>query len=219
MSETTFTLIRMRDAGFALRAANEHGRSLSRIQLQKYIYLMDAIAIVFELLPPTQAHYTFRHGPFDPHIQNAVDALAFRGLAKIERLSQRAGKSVASEYALSAAGARWTTALIAQADFATRSEIAETVGRHVNRLGWHRLVELVYAEPTFVAARPEGFGKRLKPQRGLSASSAQVLQLIRRVLASRKSVPRRDVLATYYFEYLDRYSRTRIARLAEDNLE
>lgn len=206
MNEQTSTLIRMRDVGFALQNAKAFGRSLSRIQLQKYIYLMDAISVIFDLLPPLQTHYTFRHGPFDPNIQNAVDALAFRGLASINRLVRRTDGALASEYELSDAGVRWAAKLASEKDLNGKAQISEIVGMHVDRLGWNRLVELVYAEPTFVGVRPDGYGKRLKPQRSLTASSGQLLQLIRHALTSRKLPPDGDVVVAYYFEYLDKYS-------------
>lgn len=167
---------------------------------------MDAISVIFDLLPPAQAHYTFRHGPFDPNIQNAVDALAFRGLASIKRLVRRTDNTLASEYVLSDAGVRWTAKLATEQALNGKAQISEIVGTHVSRLGWNRLVDLVYAEPTFVGIRPDGYGKRLKPQRSLTASSGQLLQLIRHALTGRSSPPDRDVIVAYYFEYLDKYS-------------
>lgn len=207
-SENISVLVRMRDVGLALGAAGHYKRSLSRIQLQKFVYLMDSLASIYDLLPPTDGHYTFLHGPYDPSIQSAVDSLAFRGLAQIRSLVRRANGNIASEYSLTKSGERWTDTVRKHPILLERNSVAEIVAYHVNRLGWGRLVPLVYAEPTFLNSRPEGYGKRLKPQRLLSSSSGYLLQLIRQALPTSPELATRDVIAEYYFDYLDRYSRS-----------
>ena len=206
-SETTAVLVRMRDVGLALSAAVPYERRLSRIQLQKFIYLMDSLAIIYNLLPPSVGHYTFLHGPYDPSIQSAVDSLAFRGLARITSLVRRANGNIASGYSLSISGERWALVVRSHPVLSERSFVAETVALHVNRIGWDRLVPLVYAEPTFLNSRPEGYGKRLKPQRVSLSSSAYLLKLIRQALPTSPELSTRSVVAEYYFDYLDRYSR------------
>ena len=215
-SENTSVLIRMRDVGFALRAVSFHQRALSRIQMQKYLYLMDSLAVLYELLPPVEAHYTFRHGPYDPFIQSAVDSLAFRGLAKIQTLVRRSNGNIASEYSLSPAGFQWSERMRADPVLSERSVLADVVARQVNRIGWDRIVLLVYAEPTFLNSRPDGFGKKLKPQRASINSSAYVLQLIRHALPSQSALVTRDVLAEYFFDYLDTYSKAQRSVRLED---
>jgi hypothetical protein len=206
--ENITVLVRMRDVGLALSAANQYEHPLSRIQLQKFIYLMDSLAGIFKLLPPSQGHYTFRHGPYDPAIQSAVDSLAFRGLAQITSLVRRGNGSIASVYSLSNSGVRWATTVRRHPVLSERNTVAEVVAEHVNRLGWDRIVPLVYAEPTYLTSRPEGYGKRLKPQRLLSNSSGYLLQLIQQALPPSKELITREVVAEYYFDYLDRYSRS-----------
>ena len=215
-TDKTSVLIRMRDVGLALRAAAPYERALSRIQLQKFLYLMDSLAGLYELLPPIEAHYTFRHGPYDPFIQSAVDSLAFRGLAQIRGLVRRSNGNIASEYSLTLAGNRWSDRMRSHKVLAQRSEVAEVVARQVNRIGWERLIPLVYAEPTFFSSRPEGYGKKLKPQRSSTNSSAYVLQLIRHALPKRNSLVTRDVIAEYYFDYLDAYAHAQRSLSSEE---
>jgi hypothetical protein len=215
-SDKTSVLIRMRDVGLALRAVAPYERALSRIQLQKFLYLMDSLAGLYELLPPLEAHYTFRHGPYDPFIQSAVDSLSFRGLARIRSLVRRSNGNIASEYSLTIAGVRWSDRMLAHHALAERNEVAEVVAKQVNRIGWNRLIPLVYAEPTFFNSRPEGYGKKLKPQRSSTNSSAYVLQLIRYALPKQSSLVTRDVIAEYYFDYLEAYANAQRPLSAED---
>jgi hypothetical protein len=215
-TETTAVLVRMRDVGLALDASLLYARALSRIQLQKYLYLMDSVAVLYKLLPPVNAHYTFRHGPYDPYIQGAVDALAFRGLASIKSLARRSNGNIASEYTLSDAGKRWAQGLRENELFAERGQLAHVVGYQVDRLGWDRLVPLVYAEPTFLSSRPDGYGMKLKPQRSSTNSSAYVLQLIQHALPS-GSLVNRQIIVEYYFDFLEAYSRAQPVASLKDS--
>jgi hypothetical protein len=214
--DSTSVLIRMRDVGLALHAAASYERALSRIHLQKYLYLMDSLAGLYQLLPPIEAHYTFRHGPYDPFIQSAVDSLAFRGLARISTLVRRSNGNIAAEYSLSSAGRRWSERMRSHAALTDRMEVAEAVARQVNRIGWDRLVPLVYAEPTYLSGRAAGFGKKLKPQRSSTNSSAYVLQLIKQALPVRSPLVTREVIAEYYFDYLEAYARGQRSVVSED---
>jgi len=216
-SENIAVLVRMRDVGLALGAASHYKRSLSRIQLQKFVYLMDSLAGIYELLPPSEGHYTFRHGPYDPSIQSAVDSLAFRGLAQITSLVRRGSSSIASTYSLTNSGTRWAITVRQHPALSERNALAQVVALHVNRLGWDRIVPLVYAEPTFMDSRPEGYGKRLKPQRLSSNSSGYLLQLIQQALQSSAELMTRGVVAEYYFDYLDRYSKN-VRQVAPEDL-
>src|SRR5688572_8648288 len=83
MTTTVHTTLRMRDVALCLHAAAPRHVALNRIRLQKYIYLADVLSIVYAALPPVDGHITYKNGPYDRAIQNAVDALAFRGFVHV----------------------------------------------------------------------------------------------------------------------------------------
>jgi hypothetical protein len=198
----------MRDVTIALGVADGYGESLNRIRLQKFVYLMDAIAIIFRELPPSEGHYTFKHGPFDPAIQSAVDSLAFRGLVAIPKLTMTDEGKVSAIYKLSEGGKDCFTRMVASAATADRVTIAQAVATRVERLGWSRLRELVYAEPTFLKARGLRYGQKLFPYKGREVSTGRLLGIIRRALSAKGIEPSRDIVLDAYFEYLDKYARS-----------
>ena len=207
--DTTTVILRMRDVAIALGVAGSHGQSLNRIRLQKFVYLMDAVAVIFKVLPLTDGYYTFKHGPFDPAVQNAVDSLAFRGLVSITSLHAAEEGTVSAVYTLSVGGQNWFQKLGDDQAMADRIKIGNAVAERVDRLGWWRLRELVYAEPTFLKARTAGYGRHLAPHKGRDVSTARLLQVIMRALRLGNIEPTRDSVLDAYFDYLDRYAKQR----------
>jgi hypothetical protein len=205
--DTTSVALRMRDVGMALRTASTHGQLLNRIRLQKFIYLMDAVAIVFREIPQREGYVTFKHGPFDRKVQNAVDVLAFRGLVSIASLTKSAERNLSVEYRLTDAGIEWAERLARNPGGGERSAIAAEVGKRIDGLGWGRLRELVYAEPTFVGLRSDGWGRDLRPSQGLENSSARLIQVVIRSLSATGGQPTRQAVLDVYFRYLDRYAK------------
>lgn len=208
MSEQIRVLNRMCDVGLALYTAKDHKRSLSRIQLQKFIYLLDVIRYLYEMLPPLEGHKTYKNGPYDSAIQNAVDAMAFRGLVKIRSLTSSNG-NITSDYELTAAGLSWVEKLLSDQGIALRQEAASEIASRVKLLGWHRLVDLVYAEPTFVNARTHGYGQQLTPNDGLENTAALLIQTICLGLSHGNQGNRidRKLVIDLFFRYLDRYDK------------
>jgi uncharacterized protein YwgA len=197
----------MRDVGITLFASSRYGQHLNRIRLQKFIYLLDQVGQLLAFLPPSKTHYSFRRGPFDPNIQNAVDALAFRGLVKIVKLRKDSDGSVHAEYALTLAGVQWTESMISSLDLSNRWRAAQLIASEVDRIGWERIRELVYAEPTYVAAKPRGYGEQLRQLEFTQPSSATIFRAISRSLSSGfERTPTLDVVVELYFDYLNRYS-------------
>ena len=200
----------MRDVGLALRAAKDHSQRLNKIRLQKFIYLMDAVSRLYELLPPTLRHRTYLYGPFDATVQNAVDCLAFRGFVRIfgiGPLKDRGEPSV--EYTLTVAGEQWISQLVVQPSIHQRFAVAHNIAVQLDVLGWERLRALVYAEPTFVSRRSKGLGQLLEPDNGMKNSSAFLLQTMERVLqqGSESVTVARPLLVNLYFDYLTRYAK------------
>lgn len=205
--DTLTVTLRMRDVTVALGSAASYKQTLNRIRLQKFVYLMDAVAVIFRSLPASEGHYTFKHGPFDPAVQNAVDSLAFRGLVRITKLDTTEEGRVSAEYALSEAGVDCYRAMRESEATVTRVAIADEVATRVNRLGWYRLRELVYAEPTFLKARTAGYGRRLVTYNGREVSTGRLLQVIIRSLGSLGVTPSRGIVLDAYFQYLDKYAK------------
>src|SRR6266404_7409007 len=209
MESQTRILIRMRDVGFALTAAAEFDQLLSRIRLQKLVYLLDVLVYLVELLPPSERHLTYKHGPFDAAIQNAVDCLAFRGLVRISELYREPNGQIHSNYCLTKAGARWVERLTGDQEFRIRARVAESIAREINSIGWDQLIPLVYAEPTFVTARTLGYGTRLNPHDPLRNSAALVLKTMTHGLrvGFENTVANPELLFRLFFRYLKEFSR------------
>ena len=207
MTPTCKVVIRMRDVGISLLASSSYSGSLNRVRLQKFIYLFDQVAQLLKLLPPKIGHYSFKNGPFDPHIQNAVDSLAFRGLVGITSLRKTSDGSIHSEYSLSPAGLKWTRRMVQSPTISDRWRVAELISAEINQLGWERLRELVYAEPAYVVARPRGYGEQLRELEFNSPSSAAVFKAFS-VSLSRgfRRQPSINQIVGLYFQYLRRYS-------------
>ena len=209
MASYSQVLIRMRDVGLALRAAKDRNQHLNKIRLQKFVYLLDAVSRLYELLPPGRRYRTYLFGPFDATVQNAVDCLAFRGFVQMlgaEPIKNGSERSV--EYALTSSGERWTSLLIREVSIRDRFEMACDIANQLDSRGWGRLRSLVYAEPTFVSRRGLGFGQLLEPENGMKNSSAYLLQTMERVLQreSEDVTVARPLLVNLYFEYLTRYA-------------
>jgi hypothetical protein len=207
MTSQTRVLVRMRDVGLALGAADTYDRWLTRIQLQKFIYLLDAIGLIFDLLPPSRAHLTYKYGPYDAAIQNAVDSLAFRGFVTASDVRRSPEGDISARYQLSAAGHSWLRRIADTELFASRWDAALVIGRRINTLGWERLVDLVYAEPTFVSTRPRGYGQLLQVNNGLNNSAAFIIAVINRVLSHgfANTSTSRDLIVNLFFRYLDEF--------------
>ena len=208
MTTQTRVLTRMRDVGLALNAGSQFHQMLGRIRLQKFVYLLDVMIYLVELLPPSERHVTYKHGPFDAAIQNAVDCLAFRGLVRIADLHRAPDGTTQAKYALTAAGRDWVLKLSSDPQFRIRAQVAASIAVEIDSIGWDRLVALVYAEPTFVASRALGYGTKLNPQNPMSNSAALVLTTMRRGLrvGFERTSPEPQLLLRLFFRYLRDFS-------------
>lgn len=204
MPNQTRALIRMRDVGLALEAAAGFKQHLSRIRLQKFVYLLDVMVYLVELLPPSEGHLTYKHGPFDSAIQNAVDCLAFRGLVQVSELHREVDGRTYAKYGLTEAGRTWVNKLLSDPQFLSRARVAASIAREIQSIGWERLIALVYAEPTFVTARTLGYGVKLNPCDPLNNSAALVFSTIQRGLrfGFDRATPQPELLSKLFFRYL-----------------
>lgn len=209
MLRTDHTTNRMGDVVLALSQAGKARIHPTRIQLQKFIYLSDVLGQVVGALMPVVGHKTYFNGPYDSAIQNAVDSLAFRGLVQITGVWKTPSGKVATKYTLAISGEKFLARLQSAPGLARKIQVADLVGCEINKLGWARIVDLVYAEPTFVSTRPTGWGSRLNAEDGLSVSAAFVVAIMKRLIntlyVDQQVTP--EWIADRFFAYLDDYDR------------
>jgi hypothetical protein len=199
----------MGDVILALGEAEKARVRPTKIQLQKFVYLADVLGQVVGLVKPLESHKTYRNGPYDPAIQNAVDSLAFRGIARVVGVWRTPSGHLATSYTLAPPGRELLTKLRASGQLSRKAQIAGLVGDELLRLGWDRIVALVYAEPTYVATRPTGWGSILQVENGLKVSAAFLVAVMRRVVAtlSAENTATPEWLTDRFFAYLNDYDR------------
>lgn len=201
MADQAKVLLRMRDVAFALAAAENFGQKLNRINLQKFIYLLDIVAYVYKIFPPKTSYLTYKNGPYDAAIQNAIDSLIFRGLAQARDVRKNPDNTVNALYSLNETGRKWANELAQSEEFKVRYDAALEVARKVNEIGWGKLVSLVYAEPTFANQRPKGFGRKLDITNNFDNSASYIIELIEKSLkigSSKANVPREYVVELFF---------------------
>ena len=201
--------LRMSDVGISLAAAGKYEHPLSRIELQKFVYLLDIVAYLYEILPPREGHVTYKRGPYDFAIQNAADSLAFRGLIDIVSIKQRKQGEIQTRYILNSSGKRWLGQIIEWRPFIAKWEAALSIAKKINQLGWDHIVRLVYSEPTFIDRKTFGYGQRLEPYNGLENTAASFFRIITHGLTYGfdNNLPNEELLIKLFIRYLDEFSR------------
>jgi hypothetical protein len=147
---------RMRDVLLALHFASQNEATISRIRLQKFVYLLDCVSRLYDTLPSSVSHRTYLNGPYDPTIQNAVDVLAFRGFVASEFRKPRS-----FTYRLASAGSDVVRTWLQTDAFHGRATAARDLAAALEQVGWVSIVKLVYAEPTYRSRSAIGFGQPL----------------------------------------------------------
>lgn len=218
LTESTRLLLRMRDVGLSLYASNEYSQTLGKIQMQKFIYLTDAVSILFAVLPSKRTFERYKRGPYDRTVQNAVDSLAFRGF--VSAVNEQIWPIPRVRYSLTDAGKSWIKVYLEKVPDSPRWTATKEVAVRVNAIGWRRLRELVYAEPTFACGREDGdFGQPVSPGELNDTSSARLLTIISRLIKIRSddAMPDPQLILDVFFRYLDVYSKTeRLTRNSSD---
>lgn len=146
---------RFKDVLLSLGAAMSCGTpaGLHRIQLQKFVYLQDALIAAWREISKPSTFVPWDRGPYDGQIQNEVDALAFRGFVDVSNLVFRATRNARSTYRLSSQGLQALRAIRNDVVIEEEFRLAEAIAKEIDRRGWNHIVDLVYAEPTYVSAR------------------------------------------------------------------
>lgn len=199
----------MGDVILALNEAERAEVFPTRIQLQKFVYLADALGQIIGILKPLEGHKTYQNGPYDAAVQNAVDSLAFRGFARIEGVWRMSTGGLATKYQITESGTNFLERMSTSSYFQRKVKISQLVGDELRILGWNRIVKLVYAEPTYLAARPKGWGISLKPENGVEISTAFLVAIMRRVVETLDydKVATPEWIINRFFAYLSDYDR------------
>lgn len=151
--------LRVRDVAVCLKAAKRQQFVLSKIQLQKLIYLMDVLSVCLEIVSVESGHCTYYHGPYDKNIQNAADMLVFWGFSDVNNI-RTTHSGIMCEYYLTEIGEEWIEELLHyDENTKKRFEVADKLLNSLVRRNLMRnLVSLVYAEPLFVKNKSMGYG-------------------------------------------------------------
>lgn len=205
MNLQSTVLVRGRDVIAALSASRHFGKALSKTDVQKFVYLMDIIGYLYNVLPPSEHHRTYRHGPYDVNLQNAVDSLVFRGLVSTRKVEKMNHGGVRATYELTQLGQVFSNKIGVRKEFKRQFLFASKIAESLQEYGWSRLINMVYGEPTFNSARGLGFGQKLSIQDGLENSAAAVFRVIENLVppVSEESGAREAQIADIFVAYLD----------------
>jgi hypothetical protein len=182
----------------SLSAANNYNQSLGRIQLQKYIYLTDTISIIWEILAPRLGHESYKHGPFDSDIQNAVDVLAFRGFIDVVSVNVENKNKIEAEYRINNNGLKLCKALSAKREFQKKMNLYIEVAKQVEKRGWNRLRELVYSEPSYIKSIATGWGYKFDYSNILKNDSLKILFDFEKMLEKDKKMTKENFVSIFF---------------------
>lgn len=202
MSRTGY---RYKDVLLALSTADKHGQQLGRLQLQKFVYLADTLSLLWELASP-KSYETYKQGPYDPNVQNAVDVLAFRGAVNIVKSNVHDGGNILSAtYQISKIGLQIAENILEEDVIARKYELYQIIGRHINQRGWSKLKELVYSEATYLTMKVQGWGRPLETDSLLTNDSLQILLGFNFLLKDKSAKLSKTNLVSIFFQVLDNY--------------
>jgi uncharacterized protein YwgA len=185
------------DVLFALKTAADYNQTLGRIQLQKYVYLTDTVGLIWEVIAPKNGHETYKHGPFDESINNAVDVLAFRGFVDIVSIKMEE-KRVDALYCINKTGIKLFEGIVAEEHFNKKNTLYQQIGIHVNRIGWRKLRELVYAEPTYLQSRASGYGYKFDYLSLFSNESLRILYQFENMLKDGQKISKENMVSLFF---------------------
>lgn len=155
-------LLRMRDVALCLFYAKKNNQLLTKIQLQKLIYLSDCLQMFMSISLLDKGHETYFHGPYDRNIQNASDILVFRNMAEMHNVHFFGG-NISCQYELIESGENWVEYLRENDQTALRvSSIIECLLEVlIKRDLLKEIKNIAYSEPLFVKNQKNGYGVTL----------------------------------------------------------
>lgn len=196
---------RYKDVLLSLAVAHNYGVDLGRLQLQKFIYLSDILSIIWETLAPRYGHYTYKNGPYDSGIQDAVDVLAFRGCVSIIQFTMRSGSTVTATYRISDIGLIIVNDMIKEDFFNRKYDMYKQIAHQVNKRGWDQLRNLVYSEASYSLRRADGNGQRLYSNSILKNESLRIILGFKSIIQSENVELTRKNLSFLFFDFLDNH--------------
>ena len=206
---------RYRDVILALASAHKYGEGLGRLQMQKFIYLADSLSILWDLLSPEISFQTYKHGPYDPAIQNAIDVLMFRGVINIIRSDIKPDGTLTALYEISDSGLTIVEKMKSEPYFLRRADLYNTMGTHVAKRGWGKLKDLVYSDATYVGRKVDGWGVSLNTNSLLSNDSLRILLEFNNLVRNKDLKFSKENIISIFFRILDNY--LLIARAKSEN--
>lgn len=172
--------------------------SIGRIQLQKFIYLADTMSIIWDVLSPKHGHVTYKYGPWDRNIQNAVDALAFRGFLSIDHLNFSDKGSVEVLYKINNLGIKLISKLKNNDTFKGKIELYEYMAAEVTKRNWNNLIGLVYNDPAFLNYRREGYGYNFDYLSPMKNDTLRILYDFEKMLEPGKRISKRNMVSIFF---------------------
>jgi len=196
---------RYKDVLLALATVQIYGEKLGRLQMQKLVYLVDSLSLLWGLLSPAPGFQTYKHGPYDPAIQNAIDVLTFRGAINIVSSEVKPDGSLIALYEISDTGIEIVRRMKNNSHFSERASLYETISNHVSQRGWGKLRDLVYSEATYIGKKADGWGTSLNTNSLLSNDSLRTLLEFNDLVRDRSLKLGRENLTSIFFRVLDNY--------------
>lgn len=197
---------RSKDVLFALTASGECEEHLNRLQLQKLIYLFDILALTWRHVGASRGFRPWHNGPYDASIQNAVDALAFRGFVTVTKVTFRKTRNVEARYGLTDAGVDAVAGLAQSDALASDLQLLREIATEVNARGWDNIKAIVYAEPTYNRARSKAEMSHLPTDNVLENLSWRLLNDVKRAFDVDRTTPMSPrTLVQVLFAILDEY--------------
>jgi hypothetical protein len=196
--------VRMRDALFGLRLAQPVRASLNKTELQKSVYLVDAVSLIYSASRSSAPHVTYNHGPYDKFLQRALDVLLFRGLLAPSGVRLSSDSSCVY-YSLTSDGEYLCDVLSNEPLFTSRWKASWKVVERLNAGRWNNVVDLVYAEPSFVGMKRRGRGLPIDSSDSFLPTASRLFFLFRQSLEGFNN-PSEELLVDMFFDYLERYN-------------
>jgi len=198
---------RSKDVLLALSVAAGWRQTLNRLQLQKLVYLFDVLALSWRHVGSPRGFRPWHNGPYDASIQNAVDALAFRGFVAASDVAFRRTRNAEARYSLTDAGAEAVDRLAENSAIADDLELLRAIAAEIDARGWKKIRQIVYAEPTYNRARAKSEMSELPVNNVLENLSSRLLADLKRAFDLDSAQPMSArTLVQALFAILDQYS-------------
>lgn len=176
---------------------------IGKVQLQKLIYLADILAVLWEVLGPKYGHETYKYGPYDKDIQNAVDALVFRGFVDIVSFDISSGKSLDVKYKINDLGLDLYESIRKEKIINKKTDFYSHISYEVNKRNWFNLKSMVYSEPSFLSNKIEGYGYGFNHLSLLNNDSLRILYDFEKMLKPGEKISKQNMIAIF-FKLLDK---------------